>query len=381
MFFQPAFIFPYLEQYQPLKNFALIALILFIISKKKTKIFILHDRINICFFMFAIFQILSSTQIWLTGAWVTLNWWLRIGIIYYLIVKSGTNLNRVISLILVIVLSLVYLSFFSIQGYYTNYSPGLRAGGYGLYEYSNDLVIILVCAIPLVLCLSYLTKNFLIRIFFLSIAAFFSFNILLAGSRNGLLGLAIVGILSLFCMQKISGFLRIIFSIILILMVISVGVSNVLKRTDLNSSLTGDDSSENRIRQWKSGIRMLLAKPILGVGPEEFNSNAQYYGGIRGLAAHNTLIQTYAETGLIGGVFFTFFTVLPFYYAIRFLNKTRTFIEHRSLIVLKLLLVSLIGFWICAFFSNRTHFYILYVIIALIVAIKNNVILQKADVV
>ena len=43
-------------------------------------------------------------------------------------------------------------------------------------------------------------------------------------------------------------------------------------------------------------------------------------------------------------------------------------------IIYKYLIITLAGFWVCAFFSNRVYFKILYVLIALITALRENII-------
>ncbi|MCD6184281.1 MAG: hypothetical protein J7K84_00600, partial [Deltaproteobacteria bacterium] len=48
----------------------------------------------------------------------------------------------------------------------------------------------------------------------------------------------------------------------------------------------------------------------------------------------------------------------------------------QSVIIYKYLIITLAGFWVCAFFSNRVYFKILYVMIALITAVRENILKQ-----
>jgi len=375
VFLQPTSIFPNLTPYQPLRNSAIIALIAYIFSRNKLQKPFLSNKVNLFFILFIIIQVLSACQLWLTGGWETFNLWLRIGIIYYLIVKSVTNIKRLIAIAIMIILGSTYLSYYSFVNFVIHYAPRMRVGGFGWYENANDLAFMLVGAISLCLLVFNLIKNKILRLIFLIIALFFSYNVLFTASRNGLLGLLVVWSLSIILSKRVTISIKTLLIISLFIAVFVVGRGNVLSRSDLKG-LRGDDSSESRITQWKSALRMVIAKPILGVGPDEFGDNAENYGGIRSLAAHNTLIQVFAESGILGGIFFFLMSFLPLYE----LRKMTKIIKSNnskgsdSFIAYKFLSITLLGLWTCAFFSNRYHFYILYVIIALMVAIKSNLI-------
>ncbi len=367
MFFQPGFVFPWMEQYQPLKNSAILALVTYILWGKKSSVPFWHDRTNIFFVVFVLMQIASAAQLWWFTAWESFNFWVRMGIVYYLIVKSVTTEKKVVFLCATIISAIVYLSWFSVSSFVVNYIPGTRAGGFGWYEGANDLAIILVSVIPLCLLVAFIISNKILKILFVVIAAFFAFNLLFTGSRNGLLGLVAVGAVSLLSFKKVSAFVRVILIIVLLGAVVTVGMRNVLSRSDLDSGVSGDASSEDRILQWKACLRMLQSKFLLGVGPNEFENLAADYGGIRGLPPHNTILQIFAETGLLGGISFLIFSFSPFF-SIKKFNK----VKHNCVFMLKFVVISLLGFWTCAFFSNRYQFYLLYVLVAASVAIKVN---------
>jgi len=378
MFFQPVYIWPWLEQYQPLRNSAIIALIAYSLVGYKSKTPFFSVKTNKYFVLFALFQTISSFKLWSQAGIETFNLWLKLGIVYYLIFKSVMTEKRLQWIILMIAAAIGYLSYYSVNEYIVSYVSGTRAYGFGWYENGNDLSMILVSVIPLAVLLSSMRKNIILKYFFLGVAGTFAFNILFTASRNGLLGLCVVGLLSVLSLRRINKVIRIGLIVLLGIAVVTVGVVNILARPDLNS-LTGDDSSENRKIQWKAGIRMTLANPILGVGRGEFRYRAVDYGGIRGLQPHNTIIQVFGDTGIPGGIFYVLFAIWPLIEGWKIIERGRkNKIENEQLIIYRFLLISLTGFWVCAFFSNRYHSYILYVLIALIVAAKQNLI-HKAD--
>ncbi|MEN6474577.1 MAG: O-antigen ligase family protein [Syntrophaceae bacterium] len=375
MFFQPTSIFPWMEAAQPLRNAAIIAFIAYLFAAKKSSHGFMEINTNRFFVLFAVMQVISSAFVWLTGAVETLNLWIRIGIVYFLITQLVTDEKKVRMVALMMVLGLAYLSYFSISNYVVDYIPGLRAGAFGWYENPNDLAIILVTAIPLALLLANTSTSFLGRLLYMALAAMFTFNVLFTGSRNGLLGLMAVGVIGIMSSYKIPKLLRSCLIIGLLGAVLTVGVSNVLTRSDLQGHVSGDESSESRIEQWKAGARMLVHNPLFGIGREQFPDRASDYGGIHGMYPHNTLVQVFSETGLPGGIFFVMFAVYPLYEARRYFQRPRKKTPVLSAVgAYRFIIAALVGFWACAFFSNRYQYYILYVLVALVVAIKENII-------
>ncbi len=367
MFFQPTTVFPVLLPYSPLKYTALVALLAYIAAGPQNKSYIpfLSEKINKYFLLFILMQILSASRLWIMFGLDSVNFWLRYGIVYFLIVKSATNTGRIQSIAIAIVLAIAYLSYYSLSKFVMAYEPGMRARGFGWYENSNDLSVILVSVIPLAYMLFETTTSILKKCFYFALTVIFAFNILFTGSRNGLLGLFTVGMLSII-LSNISKTLRLGLIIVLCSSILGIGLVTVLARDDL-SGLSGDKSSEHRIEQWRACGRMVKAHPLLGVGPFQAVSEMKNYGGIRGLPPHNTIVQVFAETGIPGGIFFILFGLSPL---AAFFKKIKDYIsaENIEVVLYKYFSVSLTGFWVCAFFSNRVRGYQLYVLVALIVA-------------
>ncbi len=375
MFFQPGKIFPGVEQFQPLRNCAILALVSYAFSKEKGKHGFFRSKTNVFFIFFVITQIVSSGMQWAGGALDTFNLWLKMGIVYYLITQIVNTEKRLKWISFSVISGLLYLSYFSISQFVMTYQPGMRAGGFGWYENANDLAIILVAAIPIVILLANLSEIFVSKYFYyLIVAGIFGFNILFTGSRNGLLGLMAVGGVSLLFSKNLSKALRIVLLLIMVAGVFTVGLKNVLSRNDL-SGLHGDSSSEDRILQWRACGRMVMDKPFFGIGPGNFDDRAADYGGIRSLEPHNTLFQVFAEAGILGGIAFTLFSFYPLYFTYVLNKRTPENNElTRKFMLYQIVSASLVGFWVCAFFTNRYQFYILYVVIAMSQAIKSNII-------
>lgn len=377
IYFQPGAVYPELASYGIIKYSGVIALLSYIILGHKYPHSFLGHKYTKYFFLFILMQTLSASALWFTGGIEIFNVWRNIVIIFFLIVVSCVNEKKIISIQVMIVLAILYLSFDSVSNVLADYAPGVRAQGFGWYENGNDLVLILVTVIPLAFSIGEYSKSIIVKYIFIAIAGFFSFNILLTGSREGLLGLLVVGVLGLQSALKLSGFTRKFLISALVVSVITIGITTVLTRDDLQGNLIGDESSENRILQWKACYRMVKANPLLGIGPGEAGFLMRDFGGVRGLVPHNTLIQVFAETGIPGGIFFFLCTCYPLWEAWKFYKLHKSRMHIPSFNIYKYLSISLCGFWSCAFFSNRVYFAILYTLIALIVAVQVNIIIPQ----
>ena len=379
MFFQPFSVFPFLAVFRPYRYSAILAIGSFLALGKKSDIPLFSISNTRFFLLFVLWQTLSSATIWFHGGLGTFQHiWLNLVSIYIIIVKTCTNEKKIKSIMLMVLAGIFYLSFKSVSDVVVNYEFGLRPKGFGWYDYVNDLVFILSCLIPFALCFAELSSSIISKCFFMAIAFLFSFNILLSASRNGLLGLITVGSISLFFMKGLPRFIRYTIIIILFSSVLTFGVATILTRGDLvPGQLSGDASSLNRLVQWRACAHMVYNHPFFGVGPGESRFRMPGFGGIRGMSPHNTLIQAFAETGLIGGWFFLMCTIFPLWEALRDFRKIGFEFNTPALIIYKYLIITLIGFWVTAFFSNRVYFKILYVTIALITAVRENILRKQ----
>jgi len=375
MFFQPAGVFPGLAAYRPLRTVAFIALIFYALSEKETDRKFLEADETKYYFGFVIMQIISAAVFWLSHGYYILNDWLKTSIIYFLIIKLGNSIQRIEHILLMIVSGITYLSVYSITNYFKEHNAGnveALARGFGWFDGTNDIAMILVSMVPFLFYFITTCENKLKKIIFMCILVMFSYNIMITGSRGGILGFIVTSSLCVIFSRLISTPQKIIAIVLVIAFAIPVGIEIIQQRSDIVAgSYSQDDSAQNRIIQWKAGARMVLSHPLLGVGPEKFSDFSEDYGGIRNLAPHNTIVQVIAETGIIGGLFFilmNFFALKDAYIFIK--DETIQARYEGELLLYRYLSYSLIGFWVCAFFSNRNQSYILYVTIAIMIATK-----------
>ncbi|HPQ45619.1 MAG TPA: hypothetical protein PKZ42_15485 [Syntrophales bacterium] len=235
MFFQPVFVFPALVPLRPYQSSALLALAAYLLAGDKGGKPFLANKYTQFFLLFVTMQIMSASSIWLRAGWEILFVWLNYIIIFFLIVKESTDVHRIRKLSFIIVAALVYLSYDSIR----RYEPGVRASGFGWYENANDVVLILVTVIPLVFYLIETSQHKLWRYLYFIIAVLFTINIFLCGSRQGLLGLVIVGIPSLISMKGIPKLFRTSLSVALMIAIFTTGFAVVRNAETWGEGLQG----------------------------------------------------------------------------------------------------------------------------------------------
>ena len=166
------------------------------------------------------------------GIYLLMNTWFNLVVIYLLIIKSCTDEKKILSVIVMIVAGITYLSYYSLNNVYLNYgTPDFRAAGFGWYENRNDLVLILTIVLPLAMSVVEITKNSFLRFIFFATEIMFTINILFAGSRQGLIGLALVGGASILFLKKLPRVIRFSLLTVLIVSILGIGLATVLTRS------------------------------------------------------------------------------------------------------------------------------------------------------
>jgi len=251
-------------------------------------------------------------------------------------------------------------------------------GGNRLYFGSmfdpNDLAFFALSFMPLNLI--FFSKN---NSFFVRIVCFVSFfaNLLLVvltGSRGGFLSLVVVFILLLFSKTKSVSLRFKSLSVAMVLVVFSLSIVH----TDRIMSLANIDDDYNvqadtgRLSLWKFGVSTMFSNPLTGVGVGNFKRAVGYDRAARGAstlkwqAAHNSLVQIGAETGILGLILFLILSLN----ALKIFRKTK--ISTSSDLLLKISELGFIGFvgmFTAAFFLSQAYslYWAFYVVISAVV--------------
>jgi putative inorganic carbon (HCO3(-)) transporter len=233
-------------------------------------------------------------------------------VIYYLISRIVSNSWRTQIFVLVLILLNLKLAQFAIRGYITfrdaGYSfeylstAGVGAGS-GFFGNAGDLGVAMCVIWALTAPLIFGESKTWRRLFLLVCFAAFTGAVIVCGSRGALLGVGIVAIFSwLRSSKRIMGVV-----LVLVVILAAVFLAPEAYRDRLRSSLhpEEDPTASMRLTLWKSGMRMFLDHPLLGVGPGNFASEfaSQYDVSTRvsGMwAPHSIYVQSLSELGLLG---------------------------------------------------------------------------------
>jgi probable O-glycosylation ligase (exosortase A-associated) len=287
-------------------------------------------------------------------------------IIFYIIIKITTDLTKLKTISYALAISGVILTGLV-------FLQGSTAESWRMYFGStydpNDTALILVVTMPFLFVFYNMASKFYKRILWLAFIIFLSVGLLFTGSRGGLVGYFVVGILLLIKFNK-RGLIR---NLVLFSLIIAVSVffipEKYWQRLEGFREVEADASIQNRFETWERGLRFMMEKPLFGVGVMGFTtaegmSHIDIGGPWRN--AHNSFIQIGAEIGIVGLISFAFL----FY----FLNKrlknmyryadgadARDFLSN-LIIGLR---ISLAGYLVCSFFLSQAYCPLLYYVIAI----------------
>ncbi|MBI4777304.1 putative O-glycosylation ligase, exosortase A system-associated [Candidatus Desantisbacteria bacterium] len=252
-----------------------------------------------------------------------------------------------------------------------------RQGGAGGDD--NHFAVGLNMALPFSLYILFITRNGVKQI-----TAMLSFILIIVGiiltiSRGGFIGLCVVLFLFLLKARKPALLVIYLFLFVFIFLVGTVLIpKEYTERMETISGYQKDDSAMARIHYWYAGGRMMMERPICGVGIGNFKEIVHLYNPDLNLVAHNTFIQIASECGIPGLIVFVSLIMVSIIKTIRLRERLKTIPDgHRLLLFTHMIEVSFTAYVICGSFLSEVDFEFLYLLIAMSVCLGN--IAQQAD--
>lgn len=253
-------------------------------------------------------------------------------------------------------------------------SQGTRIQYVGIFNDPNDLGMLFVACVPMAAYLS--SRGGLMglrRLFWLTIAAVLVYGVYLTDSRGALLSL--LAMMGVYIWQRRGVFVAGVLG--------AMAVAVLLALPSRFSEIDAEEASaQGRIESWYEGLEMFRGHPLFGVGPD-------MYTEYNPLTAHNSFVLILAETGIIGYTIWLAFLIYgfrmmwagsrrieaPLYAdeegdvdadAMDFEALDARIDEGRAIAMT--LMLSMVGFFVSAFFLSRSYLVILYLLAALVVA-------------
>lgn len=252
---------------------------------------------------------------WRAEATEGVNEFLKILVFYVLIVQLVDSRRRLRTFVIVFFGIIAYQAGVAIYDYLHGsilVAQGIdraigRVGGTG----ANELGSTMAATAPVFLFLGMDRRLGFWRWMYLGLFAVVAYTLVITGSRSAVLGmLAIVGFLSWRSRYRL-----------LALAVAAVALAGTFAllpeqykgRYETITSGELDASSSLRLVIWKAGLKMVLDRPLTGVGINCYGvANGMKYsppGRRNWMEAHSLYVQVPAELGLIGAVAFFWFLV------------------------------------------------------------------------
>jgi O-antigen ligase len=205
------------------------------------------------------------------------------------------------------------------------------------------------------------------KMFWLTVAGVLVYGIYLTDSRGTLLAL----------LAALGGYIWLRRGIVPAAVLGVVALAGLMMLPSRMQELDASEASAaGRVDAWYEGLHMFSANPIFGIGPDNFADNNA------NLTAHNSFVLVLAETGILGFTLWLAFIGYCFrmmYVVVRQRARVpgalpeaqpdpaveRQWHEDRAATIA--LLLSLIAFFVAAFFLSRSYVIVLYLLAALVV--------------
>jgi len=308
----------------------------------------------------------------------------KVVILYFLIVSLVNSTRRARQLIFVMILGSLFQAAHAYLQWQRGYGFGgdflefrpvyymglVRVRGLGFFHDPNDLALMLVAILPfLFVKIVGRSAGMISRVTSLLACVPLVWCIYQTNSRGGWLafGIMVLAFVYLHLRSKVFG---VALAVVALLALVSLGPSRV---EGLNVS---DDSAHARLVSWGDGNRMLKRWPIFGAGKNRFQEFSS-----SGLVAHNSFVHCWAELGLFGYFFWLGLVLgsLKDGYALGKVlreghgpaEEDEKRAEAAELTEMgRAGAASLVGFLAAALFLSRSYVLVLYVLFALLTALR-----------
>ncbi len=226
----------------------------------------------------------------------------KMSLVYFFLVNAGRSEALLRGVMWTMVVGGLFPAIGTLHNYHIGNLEEGRARWVGIFANPNEVAYSLVILLPLAAYLA--TKSgWLGRIFLAGAASLFLMGAYVTFSRGGLVGIAVVA--SSYVWRTFGMGMRVLFLTILVCGFLFAG--RYWSRGEDFSNLNSDNSFQERIATSQAGWGMFVDHPLTGVGLgcsviawPLYAPQGLYTRGA--LVTHNTFIQVFGETGLLGGI-------------------------------------------------------------------------------
>ena len=387
LYLRPMEVNPELIGYPIAKIFAVATLFGFLLLyKKKQKIFFNFKQDTLLFSLLFVI-LLSFSAGWIPRCLEVLDQMAKNVIVYMLIVGMVNSEKKLKVFIWGLLIISGILAFNTVQEFIAiNYHSldslnAERLGGFSgaYFGDSNDFAVIMNVVVPLAFFMGITGRPILFRPFALFLMVLFIAALVATRARGGIITFGVIMLGISYFGLKLPKLWHKLVSIILVIAAIAgifafaPGVFKERAETILNYK--NEDTAWRRIEYWKTGIKMFLSNPLIGVGAGNYQIRYTDFGGWEKQwpVPHNMYIEVLSELGILGFgclfllLFFTFKNGMATSKILRSQKKPNLFLYSTN----QAATLSLLGYCAGGMFLAIFTYPIFYIVIAINVAIQN----------
>lgn len=230
-------------------------------------------------------------------AFPKLSQYTNIFVITFLIAAMANSESRITKLLYVIAISIGVIGAKAGVDFILSGGQARMRGPGGLMKEENEFALVLNMAIPMLFGLATCQPRRWARLLLWGMAAGCAIAVVGTRSRSGFLGLATAALLlTFYSKRKALGFAAL--ALASVLFVVLVPSTSMQRYETISTAAEDDPSAIGRLQAWQTGLAMMKAHPIFGVGPLNFDTTFNRYSDFEARAPHNAFVALGAESGI-----------------------------------------------------------------------------------
>jgi putative inorganic carbon (HCO3(-)) transporter len=304
----------------------------------------------------------------------------KIFLLYFLACVCIDDLVKLRALVMTVLCSAVYLTYWANDMYLSGFVMGRLAGpvdvdGVGAYADENSFAMLFVIGQPFLWYMAQGMKQRWLKYAIWLVIPFTWHAVFLTASRGGLIGIAVTTLfMAIRGKSKVLGFL----------LIPAFAGAYFWQAGDLMKERAGtigeyrtETSASTRLEAWTAALGMVRDHPVTGVGLGSFGPAFPDYSDKKPREAHNTAFQISAESGAIAGVMYLLVVVVSIIALWR--NGTRLRDQRvdspvpgerdQLYLINEAVLIAFLGFVVCALFLSLQLSEIFYCLCLLVNAV------------
>ncbi|MGE5207043.1 MAG: putative O-glycosylation ligase, exosortase A system-associated [Chlamydiota bacterium] len=230
-------------------------------------------------------------------AFPKLQQYAHIFVITFLIAAMANSESRISQLLYVIAISIGMVGAKGAVDFIISGGQARMRGPGGLMKEENEFALVLNMAIPMLVGLASCQPRKWARLLLWGMALGCAITVVGTRSRSGFLGLATAALLlTFYSKRKVLGFAAL--GLAAVAFLVFAPSKSMHRYESISTAAEVDPSAIGRLQAWKTGLAMMKAHPLFGVGPLNFDTTFDEYSNYTARAPHNAFVALGAESGI-----------------------------------------------------------------------------------